>query len=437
MNRRKFIASSSMAAAAFTIVPRHVIGGSGFKAPSDTLNIASIGAGGICKAYIKGVESENIVALCDVDDERASEMYNKYPDANRYRDFRKMLETEKNIDAVIVGTPDHTHTVAAVAVMQLGKHLYCAKPLTRTIAEARILAKTAAESGVATQMSTQQNASDDHRVLQEMIESGAIGTVEEVHIWSNRPIWPQGIDRPEETPPVPSTLDWDLWLGPAPYRPYHPAYVPFKWRGWWDFGTGALGDMGCHGFDPIYKALKLTQPTSVEASATPINKETFPSGSIVYYEFPAREGLPPVKLTWYDGGLTPPRPEELPDNESMNFGNGGTLYVGNKGKIITTANGNKPRLIPAKKMEEYTPPKPYLDRSIGHYKEWIVACKGGKPAGAQFSYGAPLTEMVLLGNIALRVPAKLQWDYSKMKFTNNDDANKYIKEPYRDGWALK
>ena len=437
MNRRKFIASGSLAAATFTIVPRHVIGGAGFKAPSDTLNIASIGAGGVCRAYIKGVSSENIVALCDVDDARAAEMYNAYPNANRYRDFRKLLETEKNIDAVIVGTPDHTHTVAAVAAMQVGKHLYCAKPLTRTISEARILAKTAADSGVATQMSTQQNASDDHRVLQEMIESGAIGAVEEVHIWSNRPIWPQGIDRPEDTPAVPATLDWDLWLGPAPYRPYHPAYVPFKWRGWWDFGTGALGDMGCHGFDPIYKSLKLTQPTSVEASATPINKETFPSGSIVHYEFPAREGLPPVKLTWYDGGLTPPRPEELPDNESMNFGSGGTLYIGSKGKIVTTATGNKPRLIPEERMEAFTPPEPYLDRSIGHYKEWIEACKGGKPAGAQFSYGAPLTEMVLLGNIALRVPAKLQWDYANMKFTNNEEANRYIEEPYREGWALR
>lgn len=436
MNRRGFIANS-LAAAAFSIVPRHVIGGKNFKAPSDTLNIASIGAGGVCRAYISNCDSENIVALCDVDDQRAAETFQKYPNARKYRDFRIMLEKEKNIDAVIVGTPDHTHTVAAMAVMQSGKHLYCAKPLTRTIAEARLLTKTAKSTAVATQMSTQQNASDDHRVLEEMIASGAIGNISEVHIWSNRPIWPQGIERPADSPSIPDALDWDLWLGPAPYRPYHPAYVPFNWRGWWDFGTGALGDMGCHGFDPIYKALKLTQPVSVEASSTPVNKETFPSGSIVHYEFPARGDMPPVTVTWYDGGLQPTRPEELPDQESMNFGSGGTLYIGEKGKIVSTATGNKPRLIPTEKMEAYTPPEPYLPRSIGHYQEWLAACKGGEAAGANFSYGGPVTEMVLLGNVALRVPGKLNWDYENMRFTNIDEANQYIDEPYRDGWALK
>ena len=436
MKRRDFITTGVSAAAAFTIVPRHVLGGKGFKAPSDKLNIASIGAGGVCRAYINNCNSENIVALCDVDDERAAEMYQTYPDAKRYKDFRVMLENEKNIDAVIVGTPDHTHAVAAIAVMQSGKHLYCAKPLTKTIGEARLLTETARKTGVATQMSTQQNASDDHRVLTEWIESGAIGDVTEVHLWSNRPIWPQGIDRPEETPPVPPALDWDLWLGPAAYRPYHPAYVPFKWRGWWDFGTGALGDMGCHGFDPVVKALKLTQPFTVEGSSTPVNKETFPSGSMVHYEFPERKGMPPVKFTWYDGGLMPERPAELPDNESMNFGSGGTLYIGTKGKLITTATGNKPRLIPQEKMDNFNPPDPYLERSDGHYQEWIKACKGGKPAGANFEYGGPVTEMVLLGNVALRTQGKLHWDYKNMRFTNNEEANQYINEPYREGWTL-
>ena len=437
MKRRKFIVGGLSSAAAFSIVPRHVIGGIGYKAPSDTLNIASVGAGGMAGVYIKNCDSENIVAIADVDDKRAAETYAKYPKAKTYKDFRVMLEKEKGIDAVIVGTPDHTHAVAAMAAMQLGKHVYCAKPLTRTIGETRVLTRTAEEMGIATQLSVQQNASEDHRLLEEMITSGVIGQVTEVHIWSDRPIWPQGIDRPIEKEPVPDTLDWDLWLGPAPFRPYHSAYVPFSWRGWLDFGCGALGDMGCHGFDPIVKALKLGQPTSVEASSTPINQETFPSGSKVHYEFPERGGRPGVKLTWYDGGLKPERPEELPDRLEMHFGYGGILFVGDKGKIVTNALGNKPLLIPLDKMKSYEPPKPSLPRSIGHYQEWIEACKGGKPAGANWSYGGPLTEMVLLGNLALRTPGKLHWDFENMRITNNEKANEYIRASYREGWSLE
>ncbi|CAN0022752.1 unnamed protein product [Chrysoparadoxa australica] len=412
------------------------MGGKGYKAPSDTLNIGSIGAGGMAAVYIKNCSSENIVALCDVDDERAAKTYETYPQAKKYRDFRIMLEKEKGLDAVIVGTPDHTHAVAAMAVLQLGKHLYCAKPLTRTIDEARKITEAAAQSGVATQLSVQKNASEDHRLLEEMLATGAIGHVREVHIWSDRPIWPQGIDRPTKTEAVSDTLDWDLWLGPAPYRPYHSAYVPFSWRGWQDFGCGALGDMGCHGFDPIVKALKLSQPISVEASSTPMNKETYPVGSKIHYEFPERGDRPPVRLTWYDGGLKPERPEELPDRVEMDFGYGGILYVGDKGKIITSALGDKPQIIPLEKMKSYSPPKPYLKRSIGHYEEWIAACKSGEPAGANFSFGGPLTEMVLLGNIALRASGKLLWDPKNMRITNHGNANQFIKETYREGWSL-
>jgi predicted dehydrogenase len=437
MKRRQFIKSASAVVPAFYIVPRSVIGGKGYRAPSDILNIASVGAGGVCKSYIDNCNSENIIALCDVDDKRALETYKAYPHAKRYRDFRVMLEKEdKNIDAVIVGTPDHTHTIPAVMAMKMGKHLYCAKPLARTIYEARILQKTANETGVATQMSTQQNASDDHRLLAEMIWSGVIGEIREVHTWSNRPIWPQGIERPAGEQVIPDTLDWNLWLGPAPKRPYHEEYVPFKWRGWYDFGTGALGDMGCHQFDPIMKVLKLKQPKKVQASSTKLYEETFPNGSIVHYDFASREEMPAVRVTWYDGGLQPAKPAELDPDVPFGDWNGGLLMVGDKGKILCDAVGNSPMLLPKKRNEEYTPPAPTLPRSIGHYKEWIEAAKGGKPAGAQFNYGCPVTELVLLGNIAVRTQEILEWDYDTLTIINSKKANELIREPYHNGWSL-
>ncbi len=438
MKRRNFLKTAGASIPAFYIVPRYVLGGKHYVAPSDKLNIASVGAGGVCKSYIDNCNSENIVALCDVDDKRASETYKAYPGARQYTDFRVMFEKEADrIDAVIVGTPDHTHAIPAIMAMKMKKHLYCAKPLTKTVYESRELLKTARESGVATQMSTQQNASDDHRILAEMVWSGAIGAVSEVHTWSNRPIWPQGLKRPEDTPAVPSTLDWDLWLGPAPKRPYHPAYVPFKWRGWYDFGTGALGDMGCHQFDPIVKTLKLTQPVKVQASSTELYEETYPSGSIVHYEFSQRGDLPPVKVTWYDGGLQPPRPEELGPDAEFGDWNGGLLLTGTKGKILCNAVGNNPRLLPDKRNEEYQLPEPFIPRSIGHYKEWIAAAKGGDPAGANFEYGCPVTELVLLGNIAVRSKEVLEWDYASMRITNNNEANNYLREEYHNGWSLE
>lgn len=438
MQRRTFLKSAGASIPAFYVFPRHVLGGKGYTSPNDKLNIASVGAGGVCTSYIDNCKSENIVALCDVDDERAAETFKLYPDARKYKDFRIMFDKEeKNIDAVIVGTPDHTHTIPAVMAMQRKKHLYCAKPLTHTIYESRFLLKVARETGVATQMSTQQNAHDDHRLLCEMVWSGVIGDVRQVHTWSNRPIWPQGLKRPEENMAVPGTLDWDLWLGPAPRRPYHSAYVPFAWRGWYDFGTGALGDMGCHQFDPIVKVLKLGQPQRVQASSSPLFEETYPVASIVHYDFPAREDMPAAKVTWYDGGLQPEKPEELDAEIPFGDWNGGLLLIGDNGKILCDAVGHNPTLLPKKRNDAYTPPAPYLPRSIGHYKEWIAAAKGGPPPGANFEYGCPITELVLLGNIAVRTQEILEWDYENMRITNSEKANELIHQNYQNGWDLE
>ncbi len=437
VSRRQFLGGSA-AVAAFTIVPRHVLGGPGHTAPSDKLNIACIGVGGKGKTDVKMLSSQNIVALCDVDDERAAPTFKEYPKAKRYRDFRVMLEKEKSIDAVSVTTPDHTHAVITMMAIKMGKHVYTQKPLTHTVYEARRLAQAAKEYKVATQMGNQHQAEEKPRRLAEMIWDGVVGPVREVHLWTNRPVWPQGLYRPSDSPPVPDTLDWDLWLGPAPQRPYNPAYLPFNWRGWIDFGTGALGDMGCHRIDPIIRALKLTYPTSVEACHSnfikektwdvPVNNETYPRASIVRYEFPAREDMPPVTLTWYDGGLHPFRPHELEPQRDL--GRDGNLIIGDKGKLF---NG---RLIPESKMKEYTLPPKTLPRSPGHYKEWIEACKGGKPAGSDFSFASRVTETVLLGNIALRLGKKLEWDGKNIMITNVPEANEYLNVPYRKGWKL-
>ncbi len=437
ITRRKFIGSAAGAVAAFTIVPRHVLGGPGNTPPSEKLNIAAIGAGGRGGRVIDACAGENIVALCDVDEERGAESFCKYPNAKRYRDFRKMLDKEKNIDAVIVATPDHTHAVAAMQAMRMGKHIYCEKPMTRTIYEARKLTEAARKYKVTTQMGNQGHSGEGVRLMCEWIWDGAIGPIREVHAWTNRPIWPQGIDRPKETPPMPSTLDWDLWLGPAPHRPYHPCYLPFNWRGWWDFGAGALGDMACHILDPVYAALKLGYPTSVEASSTKMNSETYPVASIIHYYFPARGQMPPVKLTWYDGGLMPPRPEELEPGRQMGDKNGGVLFAGDKGKIMCACYGRGPRIIPETKMQAYKRPSKTIPRiTASHEQNWIDACKGGDPACSNFDYAGPLTEIVLLGNLAIRAGEKLQWDGPNIKVTNVPQANEYLHSQYREGWTL-
>jgi predicted dehydrogenase len=414
-----------------------VVGGPGHTPPSEKLNIAGIGVGGQGRSDLEELRNHNIVALCDVDWRRAAGTFRRFPDAKRYKDFRKMLDKEKSIEGVVIATPDHTHAVATMTAIKMGKHVYCEKPLTHTLYEARRLTEVAREHKVATQMGIQGHAGEGVRLLCEMIWDGAIGPVREVYSWTNRPIWPQGIDRPIDTPPVPKSLEWDLWLGPAPYRPYHPAYVPFKWRGWWDFGTGAIGDMGIHNLSPIFWALKLEHPTTVEASSTEVNSETYPLASVVRYEFPARGDMPPVKLIWYDGGLMPERPGELEEGRALGDGDGGTLFVGDKGKILAPGwCAADPRLIPETRMKGYGQPPKSIPRSIGHHAEWIEACKGGEPAVANFDFAGPLTEVVLLGNVAIRAGKKLRWDGSKMKTTNVPEANEYLYSQYRKGWAL-
>jgi predicted dehydrogenase len=443
VSRRTLIGRSAAAAAVITVVPGYVLGGPGRTPPSEKLNIAGIGVGGQGRWDLDNVSSENIVALCDVDQARAADTFKHYPKAKKYRDFRVMLEKEKQIDAVVVATPDHTHAAATMMAIKMGKHVYCEKPLTRTVGEARAIAKAAREAGVATQMGNQGMAFEGNRLINEWIWDGAIGQVREVHAWSDRPthngqlFWAQGVDRPKETPPVPSTLDWDLWLGPAPYRPYHPAYVPFKWRGWWDFGSGGLGDMGIHNLAPVFSALKLGARASVHSSSTLVNKETLPLASTVHYEFPARAGLPPVKLHWYDGGMLPPRPDELEETRELSREDG-LIFVGDKGKMYVEGwGGNSPRLIPEAKMKAYNRPPRTLPRSIGHHKEWIQACKTGGETRSNFGFAGPLTEAVLLGTVSVRMGGKkLVWDSEDFKITNCLQANEYLHYEYRSGWTL-
>ena len=435
MSRRRVIGGMATWAA-ISIVPRHVLGGRRHVPPSEKLNIAGIGIGGRGEGDLHEVGSENIVALCDVDDSYAGKVFKKYPKARKWRDYRKMLDRQKDIDAVVIATPDHTHAVISIAAIKRGKHVYCEKPLTHSIWEARQVAEAAREAGVATQLGNQGQASEGNRLVSEFIWGGAIGPVHEVHAWCNRYISPRGIGRPKETPPIPSTLDWDLWLGPAKRRPYHPCYLPFSWRGWWDFGTGVLGDIGCHQLDPVFRALKLGYPTTVEASSSGVNDETAPQSSLVRFEFPAREGMPPLKLTWYDGGLMPERPEEL--EEGRRFGNADdNLFIGEKGKML----GH--RLIPEPRMKEYAKPPQRIPRSPGHHAEWLIACKGGPAARANFDWAGPLTEVVLLGNVALWMEKqlyekglKLHYDGPGMKVTNLPEANQYIRDTYRQEWTL-
>jgi len=351
-----------------------------------------------------------------------------------------MLEKEdKNIDAVVVATPDHMHAVATMMAIKMGKHVYCEKPLAHDIFEVRKVTEAAREAGVATQLGNQGQASPETRLVCEFIWDDAIGPVREVHSWCNRYISPRGLERPKDKQPVPATLNWELWLGTAAWRPYHSCYLPFNWRGWWDFGTGVLGDIGCHQFAPIFRALKLGYPTSVEACSSGVNSETAPLASMVRYEFPVRDDMPPVKLTWYDGGLMPARPAELEDGRRMG-GADDNLYVGDKGKML----GH--RLIPESRNNEYGKPPEVLPRSPGHHKEWILACKGGPPAGSNFDVSGPMAEVVLLGNIAVRMGKelyekglKLYYDGPKMNITNLPEANKYIRREYREdreGWTL-
>ncbi|HLV87070.1 MAG TPA: Gfo/Idh/MocA family oxidoreductase [Candidatus Sulfotelmatobacter sp.] len=504
VSRRTFLAQTATAALGATIVPRRVLGGRGYIPPSDKVNIAFIGVGSqglrvmlhflrepdvqgvavcdankgsagypqwdtheFCKSVRKllGVDSgwdwlspddpiqltHSLAATSGVAGREpcqkivegyygSQQRSGQYHGCAAYADFRELLEKQHDLDAVVVCTVDHLHAAVSAAAMRKKKHVFCQKPLTHTIYEARQIAAVARETGVATQIAVANQASEDTRLLCEWIWSGAIGPVREVHNWSSRPFWAQGVERPKETQPVPEGLDWDLWLGPAPDRPFNKAYLPFVWRGWIDFGCGALGDMGCYSYDTIFRVMKLERPSSIEASSTDRYDETYPLASIIHYDFPARGDMPPLKFTWYDGGLKPARPEELepdrpfrgqPDEEE------GLLFVGDRGKILCGFNGRNPRLIPQSKMDAFQQPPKTLPRSPGNEREWLDACKGGKTKpGGNFEFEALVTETLQLGNVAVLAGQKLSWDPSTMRANNSDIAQKYINPERRKGWEL-
>ena len=443
----------------------------GYQSPNEKLNIAAIGAGGKGRSDITGCATENIVAMADPDALQARQMFTTHEKAAKYTDFRKMLDKEeRNIDAVIVSTPDFMHAAASLAAMEHGKHVYCQKPLTRTIWEARALTAAAAKYNVATQMGNQGYSNEGSRQCAEMIWSGAIGNVTEVHAWTNRPIWPQGLTALPAPEKVPDTMEWDTWLGVANERPYSKEYAPFKWRGWFDFGCGALGDMACHILGAPNMALMLGAPTSVECIMQEGKSEfTFPKKSIIRFDFPARGAMPPVKIFWYDGMVAPPpRPSGIPDTELLGdlpratgsqphqgqpIGEvfdpskpiattapaprpNGSLFVGDKGFLTTGTYGENTRLVPVERMNDFKLPPALLTRSPGHYRDWIRAAKGGDPACSNFSIAGPFTEWILLGVIALRTEGKIEWDSAKMKITNNSEANKLVKPFIRKGWKI-
>jgi predicted dehydrogenase len=504
-SRRKFLSQSAATAIGFSIVPRHVLGGPGFVSPSDKINMAFIGVGAqglrVMLHFLKEADVQG-VAVCDpnkgsadhpqwdthefcksvrnllgVDSgwdwlspdqpiqlthslkvtggvagrEPCQQIVNAYYGSQKasgtyagcaaYSDFRELLEKQKDLDAVVVCTTDNLHAAVAAAAMKKRKHVFCQKPLTHTIYEARRLAEIARETGVATQIAVGNQASEATRQLCEWIWDGAIGPVREVVNWSSRPYWPQGIERPKEAQPVPDGLNWDLWLGPAPERPFHHAYLPFVWRGWGDFGCGALGDMGSYSFDTIFRVLKPEAPVSVEASSSDRYEETYPLASIVRYNFPARGDMPPVKFTWYDGGLKPPRPEELEENRPMKVAeeeeDEGLLFVGDRGKILCAFNGGHPQLIPESRMSSYKQPPKTLPRSPGNEREWLDACKGSKvKPGGNFEFSGLVTETLLLGNVASRTGQRLHWDRSNLKVLNSEAAQKLVSPERRKGWEL-
>jgi len=464
MTRREFIGSSAAAAAAFTIVPSSVFGKSGKPAPSERINVAFIGTGDMGMGNLKGVirlPDTEVVAVCDVAQvvdyshiefggtaglnfaldtvKRINAEQKKSGATNScvgYVDFREMLDKETGIDAVVVSTPDHVHAAACLAAINKGKHVYCEKPLAHSVYETRLVTEAARKAGVATQMGNHGHSGEGIRLVVEWIRDGAIGDVREVHGWTGvgRTDWVKTNGRPKDTPAVPETLNWDLWIGPALYRPYHPAYAPYNWRGWWDFGTGAIGDMACHNLDPAFWALDLGAPLSVEASCSGLHDENVPFGALYHYEYPARGEMPPVTLKWYDGGLMPPRPRELDDSRRVS--DEGIYFVGDKGVILVGGWAESPRIIPESKMKTYKRPPESIPRVNGHHRDWIDACKGGDPASSNFDYAGPMTESILLGNVALRTGKKIYWDSPTLKAVNLPEADQFIKPAFREGWGL-
>jgi predicted dehydrogenase len=395
------------------------------ESPNEKLNLGMIGTSNQARFTIDNVKKENIVALCDIDDHYLGKAGDEFPQAKKYNDFRKLLE-QPGLDAVAVCTPDHIHAPATVTALRLGKHVYCEKPLTHNVWEARLVAVTAANSKLATQMGTQIHAGDNYRRVVEIIQSGAIGAVREVHTWAGRS-WGGG-NRPKDTPAIPSHLHWDLWLGPAPERPYHPTYLPANWRKWWDFGGGNIADMACHHMDLPFWALRLRAPLTIEAECPPVHPETCPLGLMVRYDFPARGDMPAVKLTWYDGDKIPAQIHGLPT------GGGGNLFVGDRG--LLWADYGSWHLHPAGDFADFKPPEPTIPRSIGHHAEWIAACKTGSATTCNFDYAGALTEAVLLGNVAYRCGQRLEWNGSSLKTTNCPAAEQVLQREYRKGWEL-
>jgi predicted dehydrogenase len=430
------------------------------KSPNEKLNIACIGVGGQGGGDLREVSGENIVAMCDVDSQRAAKSFDKYPDVPKYTDFRKMLE-RKDIDAVTVTIPDHNHAAATAMALHLGKHVYCQKPLTHTVHEAREIARLAARNRkLATQMGTQGHAFEGNIKLVELVQSGAIGSVTQVHVWTDRPKgwWPQGVTRPTETSPVRASLDWDSWLGTAADRPYSPKYLPFVWRGWWDFGTGSLGDMACHLMDVAFWSLNLGAPVRVSAEGVGMTEDSPPTACVIKYEFPKRHASPqpaagkketdpgaqpaeapasgelaPATLTWYDAGVKPP--VELLGGETVPKIDNGSLFIGDKGMILIS-HGGDPILLPHDKFASFQAPQPTITRPKNHYLQWIEACKTGSPTGSNFGYAGVMTEAVLLGNVSLRVGKPIEYDARHGKVKGCPQADQYLQNSYRSGYRL-
>ncbi|MFO1500713.1 MAG: Gfo/Idh/MocA family oxidoreductase [Verrucomicrobiota bacterium] len=462
MTRRHFLRSGAAAVAAFTILPRHVFGGPNFVAPSEKVNIAIVGAGGQGRTNVRALLAEKdaqIIGVADPIEEHdltpfyykgsagrkpvKAEIEKHYGESKpdyrcaEYEDFRVMLEKEKAIDAILCATPDHNHAYVTITAMKAGKHTYCEKPLTHNVWEARQVAKVAKETGVATQMGNQGHSGDGIRTTCEWIWDGAIGEIRQVHAWTKAGRWGKEIGgRPKETP-MPGGVNWDLWIGTRQPRPYSSAYTPVTWRDFWAFGSAPIGDMACHNLDPAFWALDLAEPLSIEASCPgTVDEEMCPFGSIYRYKFGPRKQLPPVEVTWYDGGLLPGRPEELEDDDQLGQSGNGIIFVGSKGKIMCPGWGGAPKLLPIGLMDSYQKPAKTLPRSKGHHRDWLEACKGGPAPSASFAYGAKLTEVVLLGNVALRVGKKIEWDSVNMKAKNAPEADQYLKETYRQGWEV-
>ncbi len=426
-NRRRFLRTSAYAGIGFWVLSRGAYGQSA--SPNEKLNLAAVGVGGRGAANMGGCASENFVALCDVDERHLAAAKQRYPQAKTYNDYRKMLE-QKDIDAVIVSSTDHTHAPASILAMRLGKHVYCEKPLAHTVWEARQMRETYLKAKVATQMGTQIHAGDNYRRVVELIQSGAIGPVREVHVWCGR-IGPCP-ERPKDTSPVPSYLHWDLWLGPAPERPYHPSYLPgcMTWEQHWDWGNGCLGDMGSHLIDLPFWALDLKHPLSVEAEGEPRSDESYPHWLIARWEHPAEGSRPPLVLTWYDGVKRP----ESPPGHDLNQWGIGVLFKGDKGMLL--ADYGRRILLPEEKFKDFQAPDPWIPPSKGHYAEWLHACKTGEPTLCNFEYSGRLIEHNLLGTVAFRVNKKLQWDAASLKATNCPEADPLIHKKYRPGWEV-